>query len=147
MNFIDIGTEEVGLESLSGIEYPNKVTINPKILDQSIKDAEIFSEVLTWFVKDNKLHLSAIGTTGEMNNELGTEEFKESKLAVMSEMTYAIQYLKSIIKIQDTVDFIDIEFGDRLPLHVKAKLFTDSFLEYYLAPRVAESTEENAMDD
>jgi len=138
---IDIQTEEISMESINAIEFGTKYTIPFELLDQAVKDAEIYSEVLTFSVQDDTIIYATEGSIGDMKYELEKDELKDVT-AIKStdkETAYAIQFLKEIIKIGDVTNDCKISFGQEMPLRIEADLFKNSKAIFILAPRVDEA--------
>lgn len=140
ISLIDIDVEEINMESLNGMQFDNSCTCNIDYLDEAIKDAEIFSEVLQVKVKD-KLIFSTEGSIGDMEYVLEKDELSEVNFTVESEGSFAIQFLKSVLKISAVSKIIQMNLKSEAPLKMHFKLLDHSEILYFLAPRVEEDTD------
>lgn len=148
MALIDIEAEEINVAQLEAMPYENTTTINTSIIDEAIKDAEIFSEVLNVKVKEPLLSLWAEGTMGDMKYEIEKDELILSSFKEESEGAFAIQFLKNILKITAVSDQVSLRLKSESPMHLKIMIgsfvegvLPESYVQYYLAPRVEEDTD------
>ena len=144
ISLIDIDADEINMDSLNAMEFDNECAFDLEYLDEAIKDAEIFSEVLQVKVKD-KLIFSTEGSIGDMEYELEKDELKDAKFEVESEGSFAIQFLKSILKISSVAKEVSMHLKSEAPLKMEFKLLESSGILYFLAPRVEEDT--NSMEE
>jgi len=147
MSLIDIDSEEINMESLEGMSYDNSFSINMEAIDEVIKDASVYSEVLE--VKIGKhLVFSTEGSRGKYKNEIEKDELVDSNFECESEGSFAIQFLKSIWKIglaygtSSSTAYkhanVKIWTKSEAPLKMEFKLMENSKIQYFLSPRVEE---------
>jgi proliferating cell nuclear antigen PCNA len=154
MSLIDLDQEEIDLKQLAEMPFENTTTFNVSILDEAIKDAEIFAEVLNIKVKEPLLTLWAEGTMGDMKYEIEKEELILSDFKEVSEGAFAIQFLKNILKITSICDQVSIRLKSESPMHLKFMIggfvegsMPESYVQYYLAPRVEEDIDGQYQED
>jgi proliferating cell nuclear antigen len=140
ISLIDIDVEEINMDSLNNMQFDNSCAFSLDLLDEAIKDAEIFSEVLQVKVKD-KMSFSTEGSIGDMEYVLEKDELSESNFTTESEGSFAIQFLKSILKISSVAKTVKMNLKSEAPLKMHFKLLEKSEILYFLAPRVEEETE------
>ncbi len=138
ISLIDIEGEEINLESLEAMEFDNKVRMGLKNLDEAIKDAEIFAEVLQVQAAQDKLIFSTTGNIGDMEYVLEKDELESSELATESTGIFAISFLKNILKISAIADKVELELKSEAPLKMIFDILNSSRIMYFLAPRVEE---------
>ena len=80
-----------------------------------------------------------------MEYELEKDELKDAKFEVESEGSFAIQFLKSILKISSVAKEVSMHLKSELSLKMEFKLLESSGILYFLAPRVEEDT--NSMEE
>lgn len=156
MALIDIDTEEIDVNQLEQLPFDNKCQFKLGILDEAMKDAEIFSEVLQINVKTT-LQFSAEGTMGDMCYDLDKDELQSSEFTAESEGNFAIQFLKNIMKISSITDNVSMALKSESPVKMKFMLYgptkatpdkiPDSYIQYYLAPRVEEDSDSMYQED
>jgi len=134
---LDLEYEEIPMTSLLGIEYHSKLNIDPSILIEACKDAEIYSEVLTITSKEKEgLSLKSSGQIGESNYEIGIDELEHSELNGEDQSTYSLTFLKSILKVSSITKHLELLLRQDHPLKMIFELEMGGELLYFLAPRV-----------
>jgi len=150
MALIDIDSEEINMESLKGMSFDNKVKIPIEMMNEAIKDMEIYSEVLQVKVNDN-LIFSTEGSIGKYQQTIEKDELQVADFNCESEGSFAIQFMKSIMKIgsmygtTSTKTFknasMEIHLKSEAPMKMIFKAMDNSEIQYWLAPRVEEDTD------
>jgi len=146
LTLIDIDVEEINVNQLDDIPFDNKCQFKVGILDEAIKDAEIFSEVLQINVKDT-LKFAAEGITGDMAYVLEKDELISSEFTTESEGNFAIQFLKNILKITSITDQVSMSLKSESPVKMKFNILNNSYIQYFLAPRVEEESDNMYEED
>jgi len=135
---LDIETEEIPMDNLLKIEYPSKWVIEPEFLVEAIKDAEIYSEIISIIATEGKgLEFSSSGQIGEMTYDLAEDELIESDIKDISTGAYSTAFLKSILKLSSITDKLEMSLKTDHPVHIHFEL-DNGDLDYFLAPRVEE---------
>jgi proliferating cell nuclear antigen len=143
---IDIEVEDINLESLNEMQFDNKCIFDLGILDEAIKDAEIFSEVLQ-IKAEEKLVFSAEGTMGDMEYVLEKEELEKAEFGAKSDGSFAIQFLKSILKITTIASKVEVSLKSESPVKMEFNLLNHSKILYFLAPRVEEDSGASSYEE
>jgi|ADurb_Gly_02_Slu_FD_contig_31_1001973_length_861_multi_3_in_0_out_0_1 proliferating cell nuclear antigen len=146
MALIDIDVEEIDVNQLDQLPFDNKCQFKVGILDEAIKDAEIFSEVLQIKAKD-VLQFSAEGTMGDMEYVVEKEELISQEFGGSSEGSFAIQFLKNVLKISSITDQVSMALKSESPVKMKFSILNNSFIQYFLAPRVEEDSDSMYEED
>lgn len=145
---LDLEYEDVPLENLGKIEYPNQFTIDPDIVIEAIKDAEIYGEILKMKTTDGQgVNFSCSGMIGEMNYELGLDELIDSEITGESSADYSLTFLKAILKIASITEKLEISMRTDHPLKMEFNLLEGGELKYWLAPRVEEESYDDDMEE
>jgi len=156
MALIDLESEEIDLDQLNAMPYLNSATLKLSIIDEALKDAEIFSEVLNIQSNDKLFRLWAEGTMGDMSYEVEKEELILSEFKENTEGAFAIQFLKNILKISSICDQVSIRLKSESPIHLKfiienqiqqGEMDNGSYIQYFLAPRVEEDNDNQYQED
>lgn len=131
---IDVGEEELRVPEL---EFPAKVEIDPKVLSEGIKDAEIVSDHVTLRADEDAVYISARGDLGNVEVEVNREQALNFEVAEPCKSMFSIEYLKDMLKASDMAETVRINLGSDIPLKLEflAEGVTLSFL---LAPRIEE---------
>jgi proliferating cell nuclear antigen len=140
LTLIDIDVEQIDVNQLDEIPFENKCQFKVGILEEAIKDAEIFSEVLMINVKET-LKFAAEGITGDMEYCVEKEELISSEFTAESEGNFAIQFLKNILKIASISDQVSMSLKSESPVKMKFNILNNSYIQYFLAPRVEEESD------
>lgn len=122
------------------VNFSAKVVMTLKGFREALADIETVSDEVSMKADGGALVLSGSSEYGNVKVTLttATPDVKEITVNEASSASYSIEYLEKFIKsLSSTLDYITIEFGNRLPIRVRAPLDDKgSKLEYYLAPRV-----------
>lgn len=140
---LDIAIEDIPLENLMNIDYMTRFKIYPDFLIEAIKDAEIYSEILN--IKSEEhfgLIFSSVGQIGEMEYQLEKDDLIEENLIDTESYAYSLTFLKSILKISNITETLELSLKADHPLKMEFSLLEGGTLLYWLAPRV-----ENDLDD
>lgn len=148
LQLIDLGDSGIKPEALESIQYKASVTIPIGYLEEAIKDADIFSETMSIVLnKKDGVVFKAEGQIGESETvlEKGDENVSDFKVEEDGDGTFALSYLKNIVKVGVIADKAEISLNSNTPVKMKFNIMADSSFIYYLAPRIEEeeSTDEN----
>lgn len=140
--------EEIPMENLLKIDYESEWTMDPDLLVEAIKDAEIYSEILNIKSEEEKgLILSSSGTIGEMEYEMDLDDLHEHDIKGVNTGAYSIIFLRAILKIVSITEELKISLKTDHPFKMNFNLLEGGKLDYFLAPRVGEENEEDYRDD
>ena len=143
---LDSDIEEIPMDNLLKIEYESTWTMNPDLLVEALKDAEIYSEIFNILTTEGQgLVFSSSGTIGEMEYELGEDDLIDSNLNGISSGAYSLTFLRAILKIASITEKLDISLKTDHPIKMVFSLLEGGKLSYFLAPRVEE--EETDFED
>ena len=103
------------------------------LIVNSLKDADLYSDRLTFTCEDNSLVLSCEGSFGKYKNECQLENFVDGRYSA----SYGINWLFKIFNNKLSSDNVKISMGNDYPMLVKTeKDFIK--LNYLIAPRIDE---------
>jgi len=143
----ELDIEEPPLDKLKSVEYPAIWSIEPDFLVEALKDGEIYSEILNIeAIEGEGLKFASWGTIGEMEYQLGLDDLISNDLSDRQVGSFSIIFLKSIMKLSDITEELEISAKTDHPLKLFFKLLEGAELEYYLAPRVEEKESETSED-
>ena len=139
---LDIEYEKVPLDNILKIEYSTKWNMDPDLLVEAIKDAEIYSETLNIKSTDGQgLAFSSNGEIGEMNYEIGLDELVDSDIISGNSATFSLTFLKSILKIASITEKLEISLRTDHPLRMDFNILEGGELFYMLAPRIEDDND------
>lgn len=139
----DIEAEEINMESLMEMNFPNEMVVKVNLLTEAIKDAKIFSEIVNLTAKQSgdkfDVSFNCNDSAGEMEYNIEKGDILSGTINSESSDSYAVQYLEKMIK--STIgDQIQIRFGlTDNPIQLIYKLTENdepSETIFFLAPRV-----------
>jgi proliferating cell nuclear antigen len=129
---LDIDTEEIPIDRLFSIEYDASWEIEPGLLEEAIKDAEIYSEILNLkALKEEGLLFSSNGQIGEMEYNLNLEDLESSKIDETSTGAYSLNFLKAILKITQITIKLEMSLKTDHPLKIIFGLENEGELSFF----------------
>ena len=144
---LELDIEEPPLDNLKSIEYPAIWSIKTDFLVEALKDGEIYSEIFNIeAIEDKGLKFASWGTIGEMEYQLDLDDLISSDLSDIQAGSFSITFLKSIMKLSDITEELEISAKTDKPLKLFFRLLEGAELEYYLAPRVENEVSEDSGD-
>lgn len=134
---IDIDFEALPIDEMLKHDYSAGFGVEPELFDEAVKDAEIYSEVITIIAKkDEKIEFLSEGVIGSMNYEVGLEDLENAEIDKDCEATFGLVFLKNIFKISSIVDKLTIAISNDHPMAMIISLEGGGVLYYLVAPRV-----------
>jgi len=137
---LDIDAEDMPMESLLNIDYTSYWVIDTDLLNEAIKDAEIYAEILNIKAEEKGLTFTASGQIGEMMYELDEEDLLEATLYGTNKGSYSIKYLKPLLKMAPITKELQVSLKTDHPLRMKFSIWEGGELDTFTAPRVEEET-------
>ncbi len=144
---LDVDTEEIKFDTLEMIEYSSQWVMDISYLIEAIKDAEIYSEILTIKTnEDDGISFESLGQIGEMYGVISIDELEASEINSSANGSYSLTFLKNILKLSTITEELEISLKDDHPLKLIFTLTNTSKLLYFLAPRVEDEGFEDEDD-
>ncbi|MEE8168366.1 MAG: proliferating cell nuclear antigen (pcna) [Candidatus Hydrothermarchaeales archaeon] len=129
---IEVSEEELKVPSL---DFPGLVELDPKIISEGIKDAEIISDHVMLRADEEFLYIEAKGDLGNVEVKVAKEEAITFEVKGECKSMFSIEYLKDMIKASDIANSVRISLGDNIPVKMDF-LGPSSKLSFLLAPRI-----------
>ena len=129
---IKVSDEELKVPNL---DFPSTVELDPNIISEAIKDADIISDHVTIKVDSKFLYILAKGDLGNVEVKVPKDEAVQFKAEDDSQSMFSIEYLKDIIKASDVANSVKISLGDNLPVKMEF-VAPNTKLCFLLAPRI-----------
>jgi len=121
------------------VNFTAKIVMTLKGFKEAISDIETVSDEVNMKADTGTFVLSGSSEYGNVKVSIttATPDVKEITVSETSSASYSIEYIEKFIKaLSSSLDYITIEFGNRLPIRIQAPLDDKgSKLEYYLATR------------
>jgi len=144
---IKLEIEDIPLENLLKIDYSTRFAIDLSILEEALKDAEIYSEIITIESLENGgINFNSIGIIGEMLYELGPDELIELDITENTTGSYSIAFLKSILKLKPITEKLELSLGTDHPVRLEFDIIDGGKADFFLAPR-AEEVESDEFEE
>jgi len=133
MPLIDVSEEELNVPSL---DFPAMVEIEPRILEEAIKDAEIVTDHVVFSMDAENFYISARGELGDVEVKTNKSEAISFNLSGESvKSLFSIEYLKDMIKASDIASTVRVYLGNNIP--VKLEFIASGVeLSFLLAPTI-----------
>jgi len=131
--------EDIPLDNLLKIDYSTILVIDISILEEAIKDGEIYSEIITIESIENEgINLNSVGIIGEMLYEIGLDELEELNITKNTTGSYSINFLKAILKLKSITEKLEISLKTDNPAKFVFNIIEGGKADFFLAPRVEE---------
>ncbi len=125
-------------QKIPELEFPVKIKMSSAILNESIEDADIVAESVSFIVDAEKFSVRAAGDLSkahiEINKDSETQICSEVDGAVKSK--YSIEYLKKMMNGSKLSKDVELFFNQDYPLKLDYKVTDKVLLSFILAPRV-----------
>jgi proliferating cell nuclear antigen len=129
---IDVSEEELKVPSL---EFPSVIEMDPKIVSEGIKDAEIVSDHVILKTDKENLYINARGDLGNVEVKVAKDEAKSFEVSESVKSMYSIEYLKDMIRASDIAESVKISLGENIPVKMDF-IAENARLSFLLAPRI-----------
>lgn len=129
---IEVPEEELKVPKLN---FSTVVEIDPKVVSEGIRDAEIVSDHVTFGVDPEGLIISGKGDLGNVEVKVGKAEAITFDSKEISRSMFSIEYLKDMIKAGDIANSVKLSLGNNIPIKMDF-LAPNGRLSFLLAPRV-----------
>jgi proliferating cell nuclear antigen len=153
LGHIEVEEEDLEMNGLIEMEFDNSLNMNFVDLKEIVGDADVVADVLEIEVKDESVIFSNNGTMGKYKNVMKSDQLNNFDVCNDSQGVFALSFLNQVLKsglIFGTPNSkayksasVDLSLRTDVPLKIEVKLFGQSHLNYFLAPRVEEDEEED----
>ena len=121
------------------MEFKVRVETDALFIAESVSDADIVSESLTFSVNGQNFSMDAQGdkSSAQATLPLVATTVKLAQGVAKAKSKYSVEYLKKLVEGRKISDKVTLRFGEDFPL--KMDFVNDNVtLEFVLAPRVGE---------
>jgi proliferating cell nuclear antigen len=132
MPLIEVSEEELKTPNLT---FSSEVEIDPKILSEGIKDAEVVSDHVILMVDPEFFILAGKGDLGNVEVKVAKEEAIAFECREEARAMFSIEYLKDMVKASDISNTVKISLGNNIPVQMDF-LTPNGRLSFLLAPRI-----------
>jgi proliferating cell nuclear antigen len=147
LRLVDIDEEKVPPTSELDVPFTAKATFGVGILDQAIKDAEIYQDYLEIKMTSEMFNCKAEGEVGDVDYQLDKENLESLEVTENARGVFSLAFLKNIMKISSIADKLTLSLSDNAPAKLQFQIAesddTKAVCTYFLAPRVEEEDDES----
>ncbi len=129
---IDVSEEELKVPSL---DFLAVVEVDPKLVSEGIKDAEVVSDHVTLKVDAKDLYILAKGDLGSAEVKIEKEQATTFEVKKECRSMFSIEYLKDMIRASEIATSVKISLGSNVPVKMDF-LAGAARLSFLLAPRI-----------
>lgn len=122
---------EYSSPAMPKIEYPVSFDVNYKLLIDSVKDAELYSDKVKLRTNEYSLFVETDGDYGDYKSELSILENLKQVSSIFS-----IAWLNKIFKVTGLSENIHIDMGNDMPLFVELDDGLGLKANFLIAPRI-----------
>jgi proliferating cell nuclear antigen len=135
---LQITREEI--PPIEQLEFKASVTLKPEILEDSIKDASVITDAITFYATKDNFKITAEGDVSQTELELvpGDEGLIDLNVKEDSKAKYPLEYLEKILKAVKISDEVNLKFSQEYPMRIDFKYEGKARISMVLAPRVSE---------
>jgi len=119
------------------LKFEAVIKTTAEILNDSIEDADIVADAVSFIAEPNKFIIEAEGDLSKSKTEVKSGE--DTKITVKGDKVrskYSIEYLKKMIGGSKLSNDVTIQFSKDYPLKIDFKAIDKLLLSFILAPRV-----------
>jgi len=150
LRLVDIDAEKIPPSAELDVKFDAKVTLDVDILDQAIKDAEIYQDTLEVQINKEGVKFSAEGEVGDIEYQLDQDHLEAADIQKGGRGVFSLSFLKNILKISAITDKVTLNIAENAPLKFEFEIENPNNqakgkVTYFLAPRVEE--EESYQSD
>ncbi len=130
---IEIDEKEQKVPELS---FPISISTESSILSDSIDDADIVGESVSFIAEPKKFTVLAEGDLNRAQIEIGADEQTEINAEATVKAKYSVEYLKKMVQGGKLADKVIVQFNKDYPLKLSYVSVDRVSLAFILAPRV-----------
>jgi proliferating cell nuclear antigen len=125
-------------QKVPDLKFPVKITMPCSLFDESVEDASIVAESLSFEAEPKKFNITAEGDLSQVKIEIKEDDSVNIAIDGSSKVKskYSIEYLKKMIGASKLSDNVVINFNKDYPLRLDYVEVDKIMLSFILAPRV-----------
>ncbi|KAL9657599.1 hypothetical protein ABK040_012679 [Willaertia magna] len=152
MKLVEIDAEPLGIPEP---EYTAEIQMPAAEFKKICSDLTTIGDTVTISANKDGVKFSVSGDNGSgsvtvRENTKADKEKNESTVIELKEnvsLTFALKYLNNFCKSASLSDYVTLHISKESPLMVEFKFMEDSYVRYYLAPKIDEEGGEEAEDE
>ena len=141
--YLNMELEDMPIDNLEAIEFPNTVVINKKLLSDMFYESGNYSDIVQIETNDRGIYFREEGVMGEYEAFYESDKLKECDCDGLEKSYYSYTYLnliKNFLNIMDKSDVVNFsqKIDHPLKIVIDLKSIDNTKVKYYIAPRVEE---------
>jgi proliferating cell nuclear antigen len=135
---LQITREEI--PPIEQLEFKANAILKPEILEDSVKDASVITDAVTFYATKDEFKITAEGDVSQTELELrpGDEGLIDLQVKEDSKAKYPLEYLEKILKATKISEEVSLKFAQDYPMRIDFKYEGKARISMVLAPRVSE---------
>jgi proliferating cell nuclear antigen len=157
LRLVDIDEEKIPPTVELDVKFTATVTLDSAIIDQGIKDSEIYQDTMEITMNKEGVKFFAEGEVGDVEYNLSKDQLvssdikteqadKDGKMVPVppARGVFSLSFLKNIMKASTIADKVTLSLAENSPIQFVFPIGEGKgMITYVLAPRVEESGEDN----
>ncbi len=125
-------------QKVPDLKFPVNISMPCSQLNESVEDAGIVAESLSFEAEQKKFNILAEGDLSQVKIEIPADDATKIDVEGSSKIKskYSIEYLKKMIGASKLTENVDLHFNKDYPLKLEYKELDKLMLSFILAPRV-----------
>lgn len=132
---------EYELMGIPAVDYDAEFSIHSKKICEIVSQMMVFGADIQFNCSEEKIDLVTNGVTGEMLVNIPIEDLTQYSIVEGEEiqLSYSLSYIHKMCLTNKLSSEIDFFISGESPMKLKYNLGNDSYLEFYIAPKVTDT--------
>jgi len=132
---------EYELMEIPAVDYDAEFSIHSKKICEIVSQMMVFGTDIQFNCSEDKIDLVTNGVTGEMLVNIPIEDLTQYSIVEGEEiqLSYSLSYIYKMCLTNKLSSEIDFFISGESPMKLKYDLGNDSYLEFYIAPKVTDT--------
>ena len=121
------------------VDYVARASIDPSFLARILSNIQPVAEYVTINCNSDRIQFSGKGDSGDAKIDVvkGNPDLKEIESDTETVSMFSLEYMAKIIRdIGKSSEKVNLEYGEKNPIHLLFEMPSMASVNYYLAPRV-----------
>lgn len=136
IKLLDIDTESLGIPEQ---EYTVDIQMETKTLKSILDEMALFIDSITITCNDNEIKWTSESDTCSIQTNVSSNNINHYSLSDDFRATFNLKYLQMFCQFHKLCDTIWVHMSEDTPLQMKYVLENESYIRFYLAPKIDDS--------
>jgi len=123
-------------QKIPDLKFPITIILPCEVLNDTVEDAGIVAESLSFEAEAKKFTISAEGDLSQVKIDIKEDDNNKIVAETKAKAKYSIEYLKKMVGASKLAKTVEIRFNKDYPLRLDYKEMDKVMLSFILAPRV-----------